>query len=132
MRVGYYSLLLYLVEALFGRLSWRGYSDYRPSTPHSPNAATCTILGTDQMNPFRILSVNTTNNRVPPRKANILADALSRSRREELIGSGIVGTEGNSALELVVITRSSIVFTEEIQLWKEVQTKDLAIQATLQ
>ena len=53
-----------------------------------------------------------------PGKANILVDALSRSRREELIGSGIIGTEGNSAPELAVITRFSIALMEEIQLWK--------------
>ena len=65
--------------------------------------------------------------RYQPKKANILADALSKSRREELTRSGIAGTEGDSAPELVVITRSSIVLTEEIQLWNEAQTKDPAI-----
>ena len=65
--------------------------------------------------------------RYQPGKANILTGALSKSRREELTGSEIVGTEGNSAQELAVITRSSIVLTEEIQLWNEAQTKDPAI-----
>ena len=44
----------------------------------------------------------------------------------------ISSMKGNSAPKIAVITKSSIVLTEEIQLWKEVQTKDPAIQATLQ
>ena len=41
-------------------------------------------------------------------------------------------TEGNSAPELVVITRSTILLMEAIWLWKDAQKKDPAIQVTLQ
>ena len=70
--------------------------------------------------------------RYQPGEANILADALSRSRREEFIGSESSSTTGNLAPEIAVITRSSIVLTEEIQLWKEAQTKDPTTQTTMQ
>ena len=47
--------------------------------------------------------------------------------------SGIVGTKGNLAPELVVIIQIfNCADMEEIHLWKEAQTKDPAIQATLQ
>ena len=70
--------------------------------------------------------------RYQPGKANILADALSRSRREDSTQSAITAPDDQTMQELTVVTRSSIVLTDEIQLWKEARTKDLAIQATMQ
>ena len=58
------------------------------------------------MDPFRILSINTANNQVPTREGQYTRGCTIQSRREELTGSGITGTEGNSAPELAVITRS--------------------------
>ena len=84
------------------------------------------------MDPFRILQSTQPTIRYQPRKYNTLTDALSKSRRQELTGSGVVViTEGNAAQKLVVNTRSPIVLTKEIQLWKEAQIEDPAIQATL-
>ena len=58
-------------------------------------------------------------------------DALSQSKREELIGSESEGAEGNLAQDLTVISMSSIMLIEKIQLWKDEQAKDPAIKPTL-
>ena len=54
-----------------------------------------------------------------PRKANILADALSQSKWVELDEEETENRgEGNQAQEVAVMTRSSIVASEEIEEWK--------------
>ena len=51
-----------------------------------------------------------------PRKANILADALSRSKRLELNAVNSATTKGDQAEEILVMTQSSIVTTEEVNI----------------
>ena len=54
-----------------------------------------------------------------PGKANIMADTLSKSKRVELNTEETEDIGGsNQAQELVVMTRSSIVASEEIEEWK--------------
>ena len=49
-----------------------------------------------------------------PRKANILTDALSQSKRVELDAEEVEDTvESDQAQEIAVMTRSSIVASEE-------------------
>ena len=60
-----------------------------------------------------------------PRKANILADALSRNKWVEFDAEEAEDIEeSNQAQELVVLTRSSIVANEEIKEWKTAQEED--------
>ena len=51
-----------------------------------------------------------------PRKANILADALSRNKRVELDAVHSMMAKGDQAEEIAVMTRSSIVATEEVNI----------------
>ena len=53
-----------------------------------------------------------------PGKANILADALSRSKRVELDAIYSMMANGDQAEEIVVMTRSSIVAKEEVKIWR--------------
>ena len=55
-----------------------------------------------------------------PGKANILADALSRSKRVELNAINNMTVEGDQAEEIVVMTRSSIVAIKEVNIWRTV------------
>ena len=82
------------------------------------------------MDPTGIPSINSTKIRYQSGKANILADALPGRRREELARSEATEAEGNPKQQITVIT--SIVLTEEIQLWKEAQKEDPEIQAIVQ
>ena len=50
-----------------------------------------------------------------PGKANILADALSRSKRVELDAIHSMMAHGDTKEELAVMTRSSVVATEEVK-----------------
>ena len=51
-----------------------------------------------------------------PRKANILADTLSRSKRVELDIIHSMMAKGDQAEEIAAMTRSSIVATEEVNI----------------
>ena len=51
-----------------------------------------------------------------PGKANILADALSRSKRVELDAIHSMMASGDPEEEITVMTRSSIVATEEVRI----------------
>ena len=55
-----------------------------------------------------------------PGKANILADALSRSKRVELDAIHNMMANGDPEEEIAVMTRSSIVATEEVKIWRTV------------
>ena len=67
-----------------------------------------------------------------PGKANILADALSRSKRVELDAIHSMMVNGDQADEIAVMTRSSIVATEEVKMWKIAQEEDPVVQDTIQ
>ena len=68
-----------------------------------------------------------------PGKANILADALSRSKRVELDAEETEDTrEDNQAQELAVMTRSSIVASEEINERKTAQGEDPVVRETIE
>ena len=47
-----------------------------------------------------------------------MADALSRSKRVELDAIHIMMTEGDQAEKIAMMTRSSIVATEEVNIWR--------------
>ena len=65
-----------------------------------------------------------------PGKANILEDALSRSKRVEL--DAVLNTEdSDQAQELSVMTRSSIVATEEVNIWRAAQEEDPVVSDTV-
>ena len=51
-----------------------------------------------------------------PGKANILVDALSRSKQVELDAIHSMMAKGDQAEEIAVMTRSSIVATEEVNI----------------
>ena len=53
-----------------------------------------------------------------PGKANILADALSRSKRVELDAVHSMMARGDPEEELAVMTHSSVVATEEVKTWR--------------
>ena len=63
-----------------------------------------------------------------PRKAKILADALSRCRRVELDAIHSMMPNCNQAEEIVVMTRSSIVAIEEVKIWRTWQEEDPVVQ----
>ena len=68
-----------------------------------------------------------------PGKANILADALSRSKWVDLDAEEIEGiVEGTQAQEIAVMTRSSIVASEEIEEWKTAQEEDPVVRDTIE
>ena len=61
-----------------------------------------------------------------------MADALSKSKRVELDGKEDRGEKrGKEEQEVAVIMRSSIVLTEEIEMWKEAQENDPVIRDTI-
>ena len=66
-----------------------------------------------------------------PGKANILADALSRSKRVELDAIHNIMAKGDQAEEIAVMTRSSIVATEEVNIWRIAQEEDPVVQDTI-
>ena len=66
-----------------------------------------------------------------PGKANILADALSRSKRVELDAIHSMVAKGDQAEETVVMTRNSIVAIEEVNIWRTVQEEDSIVQDTI-
>ena len=49
-----------------------------------------------------------------PGNGNILADALSRSKRVELDAVNSITAEGDQAAEILVMTRSAIEATKEV------------------
>ena len=66
-----------------------------------------------------------------PGKANILADALSRSKRIEPDAIHSMIENGDHAEEIVVMTRRSIVAIEEVKIWKTAQEEDPVVQDTI-
>ena len=67
-----------------------------------------------------------------PGKANILADALSRSKRVELDAIHSMMASGDPEEEIAVMTRSSIVATEEVKIWRTAQEEDPVVQDIIQ
>ena len=67
-----------------------------------------------------------------PGKANILADALLRSKTVELDAVHSMMASGDPEEELAVMTRSSIVATEEVKTWRTAQEEDPVVQDTIQ
>ena len=68
-----------------------------------------------------------------PGKANILVDALSQSKRVELDAEEAEDImESDQAQAIVVMTRSSIVSSEEIEEWKTAQEEDPVVRDTIQ
>ena len=68
-----------------------------------------------------------------PGKANVLADALSRSKWVELDSKETENMkEGNQAQEVAVMTRSSIVASKEIKEWKTAQEEDSVVRDTIE
>ena len=52
--------------------------------------------------------------RYQPGKANILADALSKSKREDAVEAAILELDDQASDKMTVLTRSFILLTEEI------------------
>ena len=67
-----------------------------------------------------------------PGKANILEDALSRSKRVELDAIHSMMANGDPEEEITVMTRSSIVATEEVKIWRTAQEEDPIVQDIIQ
>ena len=67
-----------------------------------------------------------------PGKADILADALSRSKWVELDAIHNMMIEGDQIEEIAVMTRSSIVATKEVKIWRTAQEEDPIVQDTIQ
>ena len=67
-----------------------------------------------------------------PGKANILADALSRSKRVELDAIHSTMAEGDQAKEIAMMPQSSIVATKEVNIWRTAQEEDPVVQDTIQ
>ena len=67
-----------------------------------------------------------------PRKANIMADALSRSKRVELDAIHSMMVSGDPNEEIAVMTRSSIVATEEVKIWRTAQEEGPVVQDIIQ
>ena len=61
-----------------------------------------------------------------------MKDALSRSKRVELDAIHSMMIEGDQVKEIAMMTRSSIVATEEVKIWRTTQEEDPVVQDTIQ
>ena len=67
-----------------------------------------------------------------PRKLDILANALSRSKRAELDAENSMTTGGDQAQGIAIMARSPIVALEEVNFWRIAQEKDPVVQDIIQ
>ena len=65
-----------------------------------------------------------------PRKANIVADALSRSKRDGTLTT--TSAKSSNQADINVLTHSSVIPTDEIQLWHMAQREDPVTREAIQ
>ena len=104
------------METLFGGLSRWSDGDDRLPTLDAHYTIDYPFLGSNEVGSTWILLDNPTYDCVPAYKGEHLADALLRSKMVEIDIINSSTTKGDQVEEVSVMTRSSIVATEEVEI----------------